>query len=153
MRPVEGGEGGTTYKNVCVERGPEEKEWVPESTKWHWRERTQPYMPNEGRSWKEIEYKDRTRWRCDQMKKKGWEIFSVGYALKPGVYRRNIPNRPPNEFWGVSPDEVAQARDLLEYCATSEDNFILAANATELEKAFNDIGDSITSDTGIRVVE
>ena len=87
------------------------------------------------------------------MKKNGWEIFSVGYALQSGVYRRNIPDRPPNEFWGVSPDEVAQARDLLEYCATSEDHFILAVNAQQLEQAFNDIGDSITNDTGIRVIK
>ena len=150
-RTREGGEGGTESYNVCTKRGPQRQEWVPETTRWVWRNRRQATQPSGGKGWKEIDYVDRTQYRCDQMKKQGWEIFSVGYSLQPGVYRRNIPGRPGNEFWGVSPDDVEKARELLEYCASDEDNFILADNASELEKAFDDIGDSITRDTGIRV--
>lgn len=150
-RTRNGGEGGTETYTVCTKWGPRRNRWIPPKTTWRWRNVRQPTKPSYGRKWKEIEYVDRTRNRCDEFREKGYEVFSVGYALQPGVYRRNLPGRPPNEYWGVSPDEVDKARDLLEYCATTEDHFILADNAEQLEKAFEDIGVLISNESRLRI--
>jgi hypothetical protein len=145
------GEGGQQSYRACVQWGPTERYWQEGATWWSWTNKRQTSRPSGGRNWKEIEYKDRTRYRCDQFKELGWDIFTVGYALQAGIYQRNIPGRPSKEFWGFSPDEIAKATDLLEYCATTPEHFVLANNAVDLNEAFEDIAESISNDTSIRI--
>ena len=152
-RTGSGGESGPstgTYR-VCVKRSEPKKRWIPPKSYWQWREIRQTTRPTDGRNWKEIKRVDRTRKLCDDFASRGWTVFSVAYALQPGVYQRNLPGRPPQEYWGVSPDEVDEARSLLEYCATSPEHFLSANNAVQLRDAFNEIGISITNDTKMRI--
>ena len=145
------GEGGRQSYRACTKRGPKKKHYQEAKEYWQWQNIRQRNRPTEGRGWKEIEYQNRTRHRCDQFKAAGWDVFTVGYALKPGYYQRNLPGRPPREFWGFSPDDIKEATSLLQYCATTPDHFILAKNASELNTAFEDIAASIADDTAIRI--
>ncbi|MEM7728359.1 MAG: vWA domain-containing protein [Pseudomonadota bacterium] len=145
------GEGGSTPYQACVERGPGTKRWIPEKSEWKWKTYRQATKPTEGRNWKEVDWVDRTRHRCDEMRKKGWEVFTVGYALTPGIFQRNLPGRPPQEYWATNQSEVDKAKDLLQYCATDKDNFLEAENAEQLKEAFEDIGASIANDSILRI--
>ncbi len=85
------------------------------------------------------------------MKEKGWEVFTVGYALEPGIYQMNLPSGSGGaEYWGVSPEDIQKATDLLQGCASKPENFILASNADQLQKAFENIGLSIAEDSKLR---
>ena len=86
------------------------------------------------------------------MKDKGWEVFTIGYALQPGIYQMNLPSGSGDaKYWGVSPDDIEKATDLLRGSASEPANFILASNADQLEKAFEDIGLSIAQDIQLRL--
>jgi hypothetical protein len=85
------------------------------------------------------------------MKEKGWEVFTVGYALEPGIYQMNLPSGSGGaEYWGVSLEDIQKATDLLQGCASKPENFILASNADQLQKAFENIGLSIAEDSKLR---
>lgn len=67
---------------------------------------------------------------CNAMKDDGVTVYSVGYSLIPGAN-------------GVSASEIARAKKLLEDCASSEEHYILADNASELDAVFEEIGEEI----------
>ncbi|MEL6688492.1 MAG: VWA domain-containing protein [Pseudomonadota bacterium] len=145
------GEAGRVPYQACVAWGPPRNRWVPPATYWAWTTKRQSARPSDGRNWKEVDWVDRTRHTCDKMHKEGWTVFTIGYALTQGIFQRNLPGRPANEYWATDPTEVAKAKELLEYCATSEEHHITASNAEQLNEAFEEIGREIATDSSIRI--
>jgi hypothetical protein len=145
------GEAGRTSYSACVAWGPPRNRYVPAKTYYRWVTKYQATRPTGGKDWKEVDWVDRTRHTCDKMKEEGWTIFTIGYALTPGIFQRNLPGRPPKEYWATDQHEVAKAESLLDYCATSEEHAIKAQNANQLNEAFEDIGETIASDTTVRI--
>ncbi len=83
---------------------------------------------------------------CDQMKKEGVEIFTIGFALEPGYYGTSVKN----DSTYLSPATSKTAYDFLRGCASSSDHFIKARDSHKLAEAFENIGKKISEDS-IRV--
>lgn len=119
--------------------------------KWMEQNRRQNSKPSVGRNWKEVEKISRAKRICDDFRDEGYDVYTVAFALQPGVYYTNLPDRNYNHTMGVSPEEVEAAKELLEYCATSPAHFLTADSTDELNEAFKEIGESIADDTAIRI--
>jgi len=95
---------------------------------------------------------------CNALRDDGVRVFSIGFALDPGMYLSNrvtygrVAFDQAYEPGGMTPDEASgafqRASQLLQGCAyeNSEDYFMLASNTEALEKAFEDIGQTISED-------
>jgi Flp pilus assembly protein TadG len=143
--------GATRTETTCVKWETDEEARDNSRSGWYPQIRRQTSRPDEGRNWQEVEEVLRTHKLCDSYKEKGWDVYTVAYALQPGVYYSNLPGRATNHVFATSPQDVENARDLLKYCATSDDHFLSADNAEELSSAFEEIGISIADDTKIRI--
>ena len=95
-----------------------------------------------------------TRAQCDILHETGVEVFTVGFALVPGQFETNEwADRSSNHFTpfphdsqyseSVAIENANNARSLLQYCASSPQNFITAEDTTALEEAFDRIGNTI----------
>jgi len=86
---------------------------------------------------------------CNAMKNNyDTEIYTIGYALEPGQYRRRRNPVPQN----VSIEESVIAYDLLRSCASSPDHFLVAEDADALNEQFKNIAVSIAEST-IRIAQ
>lgn len=151
-RTVNNSEAGETEERYCSKYGPRQTRWVPPQTRWRWVTVESESQPTNGRNWKEGRFQNSSLRLCDRMKDKGWEVFTIGYALNSGIYKMNLPSGSGGaEYWGVSPDDIEKATSLLQGCASKPENFILASNADQLESAFEYIGSSIANDTQLRI--
>lgn len=139
-----------TYMS-CVEWESQEEADAASGDTWMEQNRIQPSKPTVGRKWKEVEKVSRTKRLCDGFKDDGYEVYTVAYALQPGVYYTNLADRDANHTFAVSPEETDAAKELLEYCATTPDHFLTADDTGELTKAFEEIGETIADDTAIRI--
>ena len=100
-----------------------------------------------------------TRKECDSLHEAGVEVFTVGFALVPGQFEVNKwpgkasygdiypPDKDPftgkeyTESDGV--ESANKAKSILQYCASSPQNYITAENSEALKKAFDRIGNTI----------
>ena len=97
----------------------------------------------------DIESNINTRAQCDILEDRGVEIFTIAYALAPGRYARTQFSNGTWSNFGrstITPAASADARGLLQYCATSPENFITADNADALNAAFERIGETIVKE-------
>ena len=125
---------------------------VPE---FEWVYREQEDRPLEAGDWEEgefdIESNIRTRAECDELHATGVEVFTVGFALVPGQFETNgwadrdggYTPFPRNYTREQGVEDANKARALLQYCASSPQNFITAEDSTALEEAFDRIGNTI----------
>lgn len=89
----------------------------------------------------DIESNIKSREECDELHNNDVEVFTVAFALEPGIYYRNTYNTTT-----TSVEDSNKARAILQYCASSEDKFITANNTAALEAAFERIGDAIVKE-------
>jgi len=85
---------------------------------------------------------------CNEMNLPGNDvkIFSIGYALQPGVYNANNPN-DPTDTEEVTVGMQATAHGLLAGCATdSSTMFIEADDIDQLKSAFDEIQNAIVEE-------
>lgn len=85
---------------------------------------------------------------CNEMNlpENGVKVFSIGYALQPGVYNANNPN-DPTDTERVTVGMQATAHGLLSGCATDASTmFIEADNIDQLKAAFDEIQNSIVEE-------
>lgn len=85
---------------------------------------------------------------CQQMKNQGVKIFTIGYALEDhGQFRVNGWNgNEDDSLFEVSSDVRASAYSMLQSCASSDEHFITAADAGQLESAFDEIQNAIVEE-------
>lgn len=80
---------------------------------------------------------------CTNMKNEGVKIFTIGFALEPGLYyNQDNPNEPVEVTNGVQ----AAAYGLLSQCASEAENFIIAGQNNNLQAAFNSIQNGIVKE-------
>ena len=122
---------------------------------WEYFEGQEPYDNDSG--WEEgeldIESNIETREQCDILHESGVQVFTVGFALVPGRFETNEwADRPgafsPFPHFSVydpskAVEDANNAKALLQYCASSPQNFITADNTEALEEAFDRIGNTI----------
>lgn len=82
---------------------------------------------------------------CDDMKDDGVDIFTIGYALEEGHYNRRSSYNSKSTYY-VNAWTKANAWNLLQSCASSDENFIWAENAERLEAAFDRIQNEIVEE-------
>jgi len=82
---------------------------------------------------------------CDKLKARGTEIFTIGYALETGRYNANYPSYP-NHTETVNLWNQTNAYNLLQSCASDDDNFVKANDNEELEAAFDTIQNAIVEE-------
>ena len=82
---------------------------------------------------------------CETLKSQGTEIFTIGYALEVGDYNANNPWNP-NQTAHVNLWNQTNAYNLLQSCATKEENFVRAGDNEELEAAFDTIQNAIVKE-------
>ena len=82
---------------------------------------------------------------CQNLKALGTEIFTIGYALEVGNYNAN---NPWNQFQTAHVNlwNQTNAYNLLQSCATKEENFVRAGDNEELEAAFDTIQNAIVKE-------
>ena len=82
---------------------------------------------------------------CQNLKALGTEIFTIGYALEVGNYNAN---NPWNQFQTAHVNlwNQTNAYNLLQSCATKEENFVRASDNEELEAAFDTIQNAIVKE-------
>jgi len=75
-------------------------------------------------------------------------IFTIGYALEDaGEYRVNgWNNNHDDELFNVEESVRSAAYNLMQSCASSPEHFIPAANADQLERAFDEIQNAIVEE-------
>jgi len=128
-----------------------------------WEYDTGETAPDNSGDWQEGEFditsNIQTREQCDELHAQGVEVFSVGFALTPGQFDVNAwPGRPSygryyppdvdpftGEVYseGVGVENANKAEAILQYCASSPENFITANNTDTLKTAFDRIGNAI----------
>jgi len=87
---------------------------------------------------------------CTQLKNDGVEIFTIGFALEPGIYYADWPNSYATQQ--IPQTVTDSAYGFLSACASSEEHFITAEDSAELNDAFEKIGEKIVEDT-IRIAK
>lgn len=106
--------------------------------------------PDGGAGWEEGEFditsNIETREHCDSLHADGVEIYSIAYALSPGLYRVNDFRSNPDDTRETTVENSNRARAILQYCASKSENFITADNADALESAFDRIGNTIVNE-------
>lgn len=108
-------------------------------------------------NWEEGRYvtpgDDATITDCTALKADNVTIYTIAFALDTGWFNTN--NWPDilggaydvrREIRRVDEDDVERAFSLLDACATDENTFLLANNATDLQIAFNQIRVQIAED-------
>ena len=82
------------------------------------------------------------------MKEQGVTIFTIGYALEDfGNYRVNGWSGHDNDHLHfISPSVQSSAFALMQSCASTEDHFIRAGDAGQLEAAFDEIQNAIVEE-------
>ena len=128
--------------------------------------RFQTDEPNEAGDWEEgeidIQSNIDTREQCDKLHDEDVEVFTIGFALTPGQFETNEwgnrtgaftpfpPNVPTNGFDAYTFEESLKdtniAKGLLQYCASSDKNFITAEDTEALQEAFKKIGETIVKE-------
>jgi len=85
---------------------------------------------------------------CRQMKEQGVTIFTIGYALEDfGNYRVNgWAGHDNDHLREISPSVQSAAFALMQSCASTEDHFIRAGDAGQLEAAFDEIQNAIVEE-------
>ncbi|MDB2437577.1 pilus assembly protein TadG-related protein [Hellea sp.] len=136
-------------------------EFEPRYSGYEYFEGIEPYEPDP--NWEEGEFditsNIQTREECDSLHAAGVEVFTVGFALVPGQFEvNNWPGRssygdiyPPDvdPFTGEEYTEsdgvesANKAKGILQYCASSPQNYITADNSEALQAAFDRIGNTI----------
>ena len=119
--------------------------------------RTEPAGSGWERGREESAGDNQTRQICDDLKDEDVEVYTIGFALIDGNFQTNDWSLDPNVPGGggpgivnVDPSTLERAMSVLQYCATSEEHFLLADDQIELELAFETIGNTILEDV-IRV--
>ena len=135
----------------CTEWETQEEADAASGDTWMEQNRRQASKPTVGRNWKEVEKVSRTKRLCDGFKDAGYDVYTVAYALQPGVYYTNLADRDANHTFAVSSEETDAAKELLEYCATTPSHFLTADDTEQLNTAFEKIGETIADDTAIRI--
>ncbi len=82
---------------------------------------------------------------CNQLKKDGVEIFTVGFALEPGTYMANYPFS--NQTATIDKSTTDSAYAFLRDCASTKEQFIIAKDSEALDVAFDKIGKKIAQDS------
>jgi len=82
---------------------------------------------------------------CDILKAQGTQIFTIGYALEVGHYNANISSSPNSTAY-VNLWNQTNAYNLLQSCASKEENFVRAGDNEELEAAFDSIQNAIVKE-------
>lgn len=86
---------------------------------------------------------------CQAMKDQGVRVFTIGFALEPGTYLTNYRSTfndtrfPSDHTLDITPETTAAAYALLSDCASSNADFVPAADVESLEAAFRVIGETI----------
>ena len=139
--------------------------WTYYGCSWSWRYETSGVQPASGWQWKGTHWEYHYTWEegrlqkpndratladCDALKRGGVTVYTIGFALEPGTYEWNgwynldgqgAKNRGPQS------EEAAESTyGFLQNCA-SEQSFFVAANADELTRAFDTIGQDIVQQT------
>lgn len=84
---------------------------------------------------------------CTNLKDKGVEIFTIGYALQPGYFHTGVWGETYGQLtYYISPTVKQKAETFLRSCASSNDNFLLADDTDALKAAFGKIGAVIEKD-------
>lgn len=84
---------------------------------------------------------------CENLKRMGVEIFTIGYALEPGHFFTGtwgVKYNSPNYY--ISPTVKERAESFLRNCASSENHFLGAEDTNALKAAFDKIGEEIVED-------
>ncbi|WP_026940596.1 TadE/TadG family type IV pilus assembly protein [Hellea balneolensis] len=94
-----------------------------------------------------------SRAQCDTLHAAGVEVFTIGFALVPGQFETNEWANRPGAYspypsngqynYSDSVESTNLAKSMLQYCASSDRNFITADNTTALDEAFDRIGNTI----------
>ena len=125
---------------------------------------TSPTRPNwgYGMNWEEgelISPSDRdSKNTCTAMKAQGVRVFTIGFALEPGIYMTNYRDTFKNDYYSendtrtISSSTTDAAYSMLADCASSADDFVRAEDANSLDHAFRIIGETIVEDV-IRLSE
>lgn len=89
-----------------------------------------------------------TEQACARMNAEGVKIFTIGYALEDaGYYRVNgLNGNQQDTVTYLSEDIRTAAYNLMTNCATTPDHFIKAADASQLEAAFDEIQNAIVEE-------
>ena len=82
---------------------------------------------------------------CNTLKSQGTEIFTIGYALEVGYYNANNPWNKYSQAY-VNLWNQTNAYNLLQSCASKEENFVRAGDNDELEAAFDTIQNAIVKE-------
>lgn len=84
---------------------------------------------------------------CTNLKNKGVEIFTIGFALEPGYFYTGVwGEKYNNPIYYISPTVKDKAQKFLQDCASSKAHFLLAEDADALKSAFDKIGAEIIED-------
>ncbi len=122
-------------------------QWYRETSPGNWSTRTSAqngFTEGTLRRTADIE----TEESCQRMKAQGIKIFTIGYALEEfGRFRVNgWAGREDDELFTISNDVQAAAYTMMSNCASSPDHFIKAADAGQLEAAFDEIQNAIVEE-------
>jgi len=79
---------------------------------------------------------------CNALKADDVEIYTIGYALEPGRYHTDSRGR----FATISQSSADEAYSFLRTCASSDEHFIKAEDASKLKDVFEHIGQQIIRD-------
>lgn len=82
---------------------------------------------------------------CEELKAEGAQIFTIGYALEVGSYNANNPWNQYSTAY-VNLWNQTNAYNLLQSCASKDENFVRAGDNNELEAAFDTIQNAIVKE-------
>ena len=89
---------------------------------------------------------------CNTLKAQGVTIYTIGFALESGTFDTNTwadlfnPYRSHRQVNDIEDESLERALSLLEACATDSSTFLLATDADDLSKAFQQIQAQLSSD-------
>ena len=82
---------------------------------------------------------------CTAMKNEGVRIYTIGFALAEGWYDTN-KYHGFEDFDYIDTETRDKAYSFLSQCASEPDTFLTAENASELEEAFERIGNDVATE-------
>ncbi len=137
-------DGQNTVGNYMLIPGPSGRWYKQTNEGWYVRS---SYEVGYTQGWLVLATDSETKLSCTQMKNDGVEIFTIGYALEPGPFLVNgWSDWPEDRAYYVKPSVQSAAYNLMASCASSEDHFIKAENAEQLEAAFDRIQNAIVEE-------
>jgi len=140
-------DGQNTVGDLELEEGPT-GEWHRQNSNGTWTSRTFQFNGSIEGSLKLLT-DAQTVDSCTLMKEQeDVTIFTIGYALEDaGEYRVNgWNNNHDDELFNVEESVRSAAYNLMQSCASSPEHFIPAANADQLEAAFDEIQNAIVEE-------